>query len=83
MIPTRICDILHIAKRNARIDQFIRVRDEGVPLVIVRHGDRPRAQFFDGVICLICFTLEDAGICIIGFLYFAYNDGLELATRMF
>ena len=83
MIPTRVCDILHIAKRNARIDQFIRVRDERVPLVIVRHGDRPCAEFLDGVVCLVCLTLEYAGICVICFLNLAYNDGFELATRMF
>lgn len=66
-----------------RIDHVVGVGDERVPFVVLRHRNRPGMQFFSGVVGLVSFTLEDVGVCIIGFLDFAHDNRLEFATGVF
>lgn len=83
MIPTWVGDILHVAERHARIDHVIGAGNERVPFVVLRHPNRTRAQFIDGVVGLVGLTFKDAGICVVGLLDFAHHNGLELATGVF
>lgn len=83
MIPAWVGDVLHVAERHARIDHVIGAGNERVPFVILRHPNRSRAQFLDGVVSLIGLAFEDAGVCVVGLLDFAHHDRLEFATGVF
>lgn len=83
MIFARVGDVLHVPERDMRIDHVVGVGDERVPFMVLRHRNRPGVQFFGGVVGLVGFTLEDVGVCIVGFLDFAHNNRFEFATGVF
>src|SRR5699024_3367115 len=70
--------ILHVSERNSRIDHLVRVGDKCIPLVISGHRNGTHSKLLHGVIGFISFSLENAGICVVGFLDLANNNRLEL-----
>lgn len=82
MIFARVGDILHVSERNSWIDYVVGLGDERIPLMILGHRNRPHTELFDGVVSLVGFPFENAGIRIVGFLDLANNNGLEFAPRV-
>lgn len=51
-----------------------------IPFMILWHSNWTSAEIIYDSVCCIRLTLEDACVGIVGFLDFAYDDGLKLSS---
>ena len=81
MIATWIVDVLKSAYRKARVDKVLIRLNEGVPLVVFRHGDWARPEVLDSIVCFVSFALQNTGVIAVGLLNFSDDNSLQFSSR--
>lgn len=74
-------DILSFSDRYTWIHKVLVILNEGIPFMVLWHGNRTSTQLFHGRISRICFTLQYTSVGIVRFLDFANNDSLKFSPR--
>ena len=81
MIATWVMDHVKPANRNSRIDKVFICLNEGVPLVVFRHGDWARPEVLDSIVCFVSFALQNTGVIAVGLLNFSDDNSLQFSSR--
>jgi hypothetical protein len=76
MVLARKVDLLGRTERNARINNLVLVGDKVNPFLVLGHGNRAVAKLSNKAKGIFSFTLQDAGVGIVGLLNLTDNNGL-------
>lgn len=83
MILSIVRDVASLSERDSGIDHLVTVGHEFIPLMILGHSQRTFSQLLVSFIGIVSLAFHDVGKNLVGLLYFADYDGLELSTRGF
>ena len=72
-ILTRIIYVLRTSRWDLGVNEMFVLIHEGIPFVVLSHGERSFFQGFDRLVGFIGFSFQDTGVSIVGFLNLA-ND---------
>jgi hypothetical protein len=73
IILARVLNILRFSNRDARVYKMVIVLNKMKPFGILWHSNRSGSKVFHCTISSVCFTLQNAGISIVGLLDFSNN----------
>jgi hypothetical protein len=77
-----VLNVFESAQGHVGVDKVWIALYEPGPLVVPRHSDGASAKLFDRRVHLVCVALQDGCEGVVGLLYLANDNGLELAPRV-
>jgi hypothetical protein len=81
IVPARVMNILSFSDRYTWIHKVLVILDEGIPFMVLWHGNRTSTQLLHRRISRICFTLQYTSVSIVRLLDFSNNDSLKFSPR--
>jgi hypothetical protein len=73
IILAGVLNVLCLSNGNAGVYKMVVVLNKMDPFAILWHSNRSGSKVFHGTMSSVCFTLQNAGISIVGFLDFSNN----------
>jgi hypothetical protein len=81
IILAGVLNVLCLSNGNVGVYKMVVVLNKMDPFAILWHSNRSGSKVFHGTISSVCFTLQNAGISIVGFLDFSNNYRLKFSSR--